>query len=66
MNVLDLRNDLLDVYQKMRDGSIDIENAREAANVCGKILSTAKLQLQYNEVMKYTDRKINFLDVKEK
>jgi hypothetical protein len=66
MNVLDLRNDLLDVYQKMRDGSIDIENAREAANVSGKILSTAKLQLQYNEVMKYTDRKINFLDVKEK
>ena len=61
-NVVELRNDLLDVYDQIRNGKIGIREAKENANVAGKIISTAKLQLEYNAYMK-TSSKIDFLDV---
>lgn len=65
MNVLDLRNDLIEMYNKLRAGEIGIDEAKHAANVCGKIMSTAKTQLEYNKMIQ-SKRKINFLDVVEK
>lgn len=64
MNVLNLRNDLIEVYQQLRAGKIGMSEAKEAANVSGKIISTAKLQLEYNKTIQ-SKRKIKFLDVDE-
>jgi hypothetical protein len=61
-NIIDLRNSLLDVYDKIRSGKIGIREAKENANVAGKIISTAKLQLEYNAYMK-TQSPIEFLEV---
>lgn len=57
----DLRGDLLIVYQSLRDGDIGLREAKERANVAGKILSSAKLQLEYNAYTK-SDAKIPFLE----
>lgn len=60
-NITDLRNDLLDVYACLRDGSIGLREAKERSNAAGKILSSAKLQLEYNAYTK-SDAKIPFLE----
>lgn len=65
MNVLDLRNDLIKVYEDLRSGSIGNDEAKQAANVAGKIMSTCKSQMEYNK-MTQSKKKINFLDVEEK
>ena len=48
-NVTKLRNDLVKVYEDLRSKKIGISEASEAANVAGKIISTAKVQLEYNK-----------------
>lgn len=48
-NVTNLRNDLIKVYEDLREKKIGISEASEAANVAGKIISTAKVQLEYNK-----------------
>jgi len=62
-NIKDLRDCLLDMYEKLRSGKIGIREARTEANVAGKIISTAKAQLEYNAYMK-AEAKIEFLDSK--
>lgn len=62
INIQDLRDSLLEVYDKIRNGKIGIREAKENANVAGKIISTAKLQLEYNAYMK-TQSPIPFLEV---
>ena len=62
VNIQDLRDSLLEVYDKIRTGKIGIREAKENANVAGKIISTAKLQLEYNAYMK-TQSKISFLEI---
>lgn len=49
MNITELRNDLLRVYEDLREKKIGISEASEAANVAGKIINTAKAQLEYNK-----------------
>jgi acyl CoA:acetate/3-ketoacid CoA transferase beta subunit len=61
-NVVDLRDDLLQVYTQMRNGMLGIDEARQAANVAGKIMSTAKTQIEYNK-MTHSKERIPFLDV---
>lgn len=65
MNVLTLRNDLITVYEDLRSGKIGNDEAKQAANVAGKIMSTCKSQLEYNKMVQ-SKRKISFLDVIEK
>jgi hypothetical protein len=60
-NITELRNDLLDVYACLRDGAIGLREAKERSNAAGKILSSAKLQLEYNAYTK-SDAKIKFLE----
>jgi hypothetical protein len=62
VNIQDLRDSLLEVYDKIRTGKIGIREAKENANVAGKIISTAKLQLEYNAYMK-TQSRISFLEI---
>ena len=61
-NIVELRQGLLESYNKLRGGEIGIREAKEEANLAGKIISTAKLQLEYNAYMKSSSR-IAFLDV---
>jgi len=61
MNVTEMRNQLVDVFGKLRAKKIGVNEAKELANVSGKIISSAKTQLEYN---KYCGSKqeINFLE----
>lgn len=61
-NVVELRESLLEVYDKLRDGEMGIREAKEQANVAGKIIQSAKLQVEYNAYMK-SQATIAFLDV---
>ena len=61
-NVQDLRNELILTYEKLKTGKMGVREAKEHANVCGKILSSAKVQLDYNVYTK-SGSKIPFLEV---
>lgn len=61
-NVTDLRNDLLDVYVKTKNGTIDVKVASELANNAGKIIKTAAIELAYNQFTKQSDKRIKFLE----
>ncbi len=64
MNIKHLRDELLDVFSKLTLGKMGLNQAKETANVAGKIINTAKVQLEYN---KYTQSKkeIKFLNSDE-
>ena len=64
MNVVQLRDDLLKAYSDFRKGELTKAELNEASNAVGKIISTAKCQLDYNKTLG-EKRKINFLDVNE-
>ena len=60
--VTDLRNDLLDVYDKTKTEEINIGIAKELANIAGKVIKTACVELSYNQFTKQSDKKIKFLE----
>lgn len=60
-DISELREDLLIVYNDLRNGKIGIREARENANMAGKIIASAKIQLEYNAYMK-ASKKISFLE----
>ena len=60
--ITDLRNDLMDVYEKTKSGQIELSVASELANNAGKIIKTAAVQLSYNQFTKQADKKIKFLE----
>jgi hypothetical protein len=47
VTITELRNDLLKVYDGLRTGSIDAKDAKEINNTAGKVISSAKVQLEY-------------------
>ena len=49
-NITELRNDLLHVYEKLRSGKMEIKEAKEINNTAGKIISSAKVQIEYATV----------------
>jgi hypothetical protein len=49
MNITKLRNELIDIFEKLRNEEIGIQQAKEMSNSAGKIISTAKAQLEYNK-----------------
>jgi hypothetical protein len=50
MNVTELRNDLIKVYNQLRSQEIGQTEAKELSNVSGKIISSAKTQMEYNKM----------------
>lgn len=46
-----LRRDLADVFDELRAGAIDTKQASELANLAGKMISSAKAQLEYYELI---------------
>lgn len=65
MNVTELRNDLIKVYNQLRSSEIGIQEAKELANVSGKILSSAKTQMEYNKMTGNKNNTIKFLEANE-
>ncbi|HVK42696.1 MAG TPA: hypothetical protein VM471_09485 [Phenylobacterium sp.] len=46
--ISDIRNELINVFNGLRDGSIEAKDAMEINNTAGKIISTAKVQIAYH------------------
>jgi hypothetical protein len=46
-NVNELRTELADVFHKLRAGIIKPGEAAELANIAGKMISSAKVQVEY-------------------
>ncbi len=63
-NISDLTADLTANYGKLVKGQLTEKRAKEISNMAGKIINSAKCQLEYNSYMKYP-RVIPFLDVKK-
>lgn len=63
MNIVELRSDLLDVFAGLRDRTMERREAVEINNTAGKIIASAKVQLEY---AKLTGEKpdIEFLNTK--
>ncbi len=57
-----LRHDLQDCYNQLREGKIGLREAKEYANLAGKMISSAKAQLDYNTVVGKPDREIDFFE----
>jgi hypothetical protein len=59
-SVTTLRNELADVFDKLNPGLIKPKEAGELANVAGKMINSAKVQLEYYALRKETPT-IDFL-----
>ena len=61
-NNTSLRHDLQDCYNQLRRGEIGLREAKEIANMAGKLVASAKAQLDYNQIVGTPDRKIDFFE----
>jgi hypothetical protein len=61
MKITDLRDDLLRVYQNIENKKIGLNLAKEKANIAGKVLASAKVELEYNKLIG-NKTKIDFLE----
>jgi len=59
-SVTTLRNELADVFDQLNSGLIKPKEAGELANVAGKMINSAKVQLEYYALRKETPT-IDFL-----
>lgn len=59
----DLISDLSLAYESLRSGSLGLNEAKEIANLAGKLIKGASVQLKYNQYMKVTEP-IPFLEKK--
>lgn len=64
MNIKDLRESLVESFEQLKTGKLKPKEAKELTNMAGKIIISAKTELDYNKYIK-SERKIDFLDVKE-
>ena len=46
-NATELREDMLAIYEKIKSGQIDLKTAKELNNCAGKIINSAKVQVEY-------------------
>ena len=56
-----LRDELATVFDQLMAGEIKAKDAGELANIAGKMINSAKVQLEYHALRKTTP-KISFLD----
>ena len=60
-NIRELRIDLSENYEKMKNKEMDLKMGKELANTAGKIISSLKIELEYNSMMGIKNR-IDFLN----
>jgi hypothetical protein len=46
-NIRDLRDDLIQLYENLKDKKIGLKEVKELTNTAGKIMNSAKLELEY-------------------
>lgn len=63
-NVVELREELARVFKGLSDGAVKSKDASEMANLAGKMINSAKVQLEYHALRKDTPS-IKFLHVIE-
>ena len=63
-NATELRNELVDVFQKLKDGTLEHKRAKEMCNAAGKIIGTVSVQLKYAQQRNETPI-IEFLNTQE-
>jgi len=63
MNVTELRNELVNVFTDLRSEKIKVSAAKQLINCAGKVLSSAKIEADYNRQMN-NNKKIDFLENK--
>jgi hypothetical protein len=51
-SVNQLRNELSEIFDDLRNGAIKTKEAGELANVAGKMINSAKVQLEYYALRK--------------
>lgn len=61
-NIVELRNRLLENYGRIEQKKMPLNLAKELSNHAGKILSSVKFEMEYNQMMK-NNVKIEFLEV---
>jgi hypothetical protein len=49
-NVTELRNSLAKIFVELQSGDINHEQARELAKIAGKMINSAKVQLDYQNL----------------
>lgn len=64
INIRDLRDELIESFDSFKNGKLKHKDAKEIANMAGKVIMTAKIELDYSKFMKL-ERRIDFLDVEE-
>lgn len=64
-NVNELREQLSQVFADLRNGAVKHSDAAELANLAGKMITSAKVQLEYYALRKEAPT-INFLTSEEK
>lgn len=60
-NIKQLRESLTENYTKMVKKKLPVATGKELANTAGKILSSCKVELEYNKIMGIK-KKIDFLE----
>lgn len=63
-DVVELRKHLAEVFDELRSGDISANEASELANIAGKMINSAKVQIEYHALRK-DEPKIKFLHVQE-
>ena len=64
-NIEELRKSLSENYVAMKEGKMDLKEGKELSNCAGKIISSVKLELEYQTLMGTKDR-ISFLHTETK
>jgi hypothetical protein len=65
-DVNELRDELSDVFGKLLNGTVSTQRAKEVANIAGKMINSAKVQLEYHALRQEKDVKITFLHSTDK
>lgn len=51
-NVIQLRNELCEVFEEIRKGKVEAGAAKELINAAGKIINSVKIELEYADLRK--------------
>ena len=62
MNVEDLRDKLTEQFDDLLAGKLTVDKAKEISNMAGKVMNTAKVQMEYNKLTR-NKKTIDFLEV---
>ena len=57
----ELKQDLTEVYSKLRNGEINHATAKDTATLAGRMISSARVQNEYNKRL-HPDKTISFLE----